>query len=107
MAAPISADVIAKLRALRQIQKVSAQKLADRVSALGFPVSREVIANWESGKKATICVDFVVLAAKALDTTAEAILNEPVLCPSCKGETPAGFTCNTCGAATESDGASS
>lgn len=107
MTAPISAEVIAKLRALRQIQKVSARQLADQVTALGYEVSGSVIANYESGKKATLPVDFLVLAAKALGTTAEALLTEPVRCPSCMGEPPAGFTCNTCGAAAEMDGASS
>ncbi|MEV0220808.1 hypothetical protein [Streptomyces sp. NPDC050704] len=99
MNAPISTEVIAKLRALRQIHKVSAQKLADAVTDLGFPVSRAMLANWEGGRKGTIPVDFLVLAAKALGTTAEAILNEPVFCPTCRGDAPAGFTCNTCGGA--------
>lgn len=95
----ISTEVIGKLRALRQIQKVSAQKLADEVSALGFHVTRTMVANWEGGRKVTIPVDFLVLAAQALGTTAAAILSEPVACPQCKGEPPAGFTCNTCGTA--------
>lgn len=99
MIAPVSAEVIAKLRALRKIQKVSAQKLADAVTELGFPITRTMLANWEGGRRTTVPVDFLVLAAKALGTTAVAILTEPVRCPSCKGEPPAGFTCNTCGTA--------
>jgi len=95
----ISREVVSKLRALRQIQKVSAQKLADDVTLLGFPVTRTMLANWENGRKNTIPVDFLVLASQALGTTAAAILNEPVACPQCKGEPPAGFTCNTCGTA--------
>jgi transcriptional regulator with XRE-family HTH domain len=98
MSASISREVIAKLRTLRQLQKMSAQKLADEVTTLGFPISRSVIANWENGKRQTIPVDFLVVAAKALGTTGEAILNEPVLCPHCKGEPPSGFVCKTCGA---------
>jgi transcriptional regulator with XRE-family HTH domain len=94
---PISSEVIAKLRTLRQIQKVSAQHLAGEVTTLGFHVTRTMIANWEGGRKNTIPVDFLVLAAQALGTTAAVILNEPVSCPQCKGMPPAGFTCNTCG----------
>jgi transcriptional regulator with XRE-family HTH domain len=96
MSTPISVEVIAKLRALRQIHKFSAQKLADEVTALGFPVTRTMLANWEGGRKATLPVDFLVLAARVLDTTPEKILNEPVACPTCKGTPPVGFTCNTC-----------
>lgn len=98
MSAPISAEVVARLRALRKIQKVSAQRLADEVTALGFEISRVMVTNYESGKKLTIPVDFLVLASQVLGTTAAAILSGPVACPGCKGEPPAGFTCNTCGA---------
>lgn len=99
MTAPISAEVIAKLRALRQIQKVSAQELAERMSAAGYPIKRSVIANLESGRREEVSVDHLVAAAQALGTTAAAILNGPMpVCPICENEPPAGFTCNTCGA---------
>jgi transcriptional regulator with XRE-family HTH domain len=97
MTAIISAEVVAKLRALRKIRKVSAQQLSDRMAELGYPVARTVIANLENGRRAEVSIDHVVIAAQALDTTVEALLTEPVRCPSCKGEPPAGFTCNTCG----------
>jgi transcriptional regulator with XRE-family HTH domain len=95
--APISAKVIAKLRALRKIQKVSAQQLSDRMTDLGYPVARTVIANLENGRRVEISIDHVVVAAEALGTTVLALLNDPVVCPQCKSEPPAGFTCNTCG----------
>ncbi|MFJ2004779.1 helix-turn-helix transcriptional regulator [Streptomyces chartreusis] len=97
--APISAEVIARLRALRRIRKVSAQVLAERMTAAGYPIKRSVIANLESGRRAEVSVDHLVAAAEALGTTAEAILSGPMpTCPTCKGEPPTGFTCNTCGA---------
>ncbi|MGW5477616.1 helix-turn-helix domain-containing protein [Streptomyces sp. NPDC004008] len=97
MTAPISTEVIAKLRALRKIQKVSAQTLADRMTELGYPVQRTVIANLENGRRSDVSVDHVVTAAQVLGTTITALLNEPVVCPQCQGQPPAGFTCNTCG----------
>lgn len=97
MTAAISAEVIAKLRELRQIQKVSAQMLAERMTELGYPVPRVVISNLENGRRAEVSIDHVVYAARALGTTVTALLEEPVACPQCKGEPPVGFTCNTCG----------
>ena len=98
MTAPISAEIIAKLRALRKIRKISAQQLSDRMTELGYPVARTVIANLENGRRVEVSIDHVVIAAQALDTTVMALLNEPVVCPQCKGEPPAGFACLTCGA---------
>jgi transcriptional regulator with XRE-family HTH domain len=98
MMAPISSEVIAKLRALRQLRHMSAQPLTDEVAARGFPVTRSSVAAWETGRKNTIPVDFLLLAAEVLGTTAVAVLTAPVTCPARKGKPPEGFTCNTCGA---------
>jgi len=93
----LSAELIAKVRTLRKIQKVSAQKLTDRMTDAGFPISRTVLANMEGGRVATASVDFLDAAARALGTDLVTLLTQPVACPSCKGKPPAGFTCNTCG----------
>lgn len=94
---PLSADMMHQIRTLRQIQKVSAQTLANRITALGFTVSREMIANLEGGRKQTVPFDFVVRAAEALGSTLPELLAGPVKCPTCSGNPPVGFTCNTCG----------
>lgn len=94
---PVSAAVIAELRALRKELKVSAQQLADRMTEAGYPVKRSVIANLESGRRAEVSIDHVAIAAKALGVDVSALVRrvtEP--CPHCKGEPPSGFTCNTC-----------
>lgn len=101
MTAPISAEVISKLRMLRKIQKVSAQTLSDRMTELGYPVARTVIANLESGRRAEVSIDHVFVAAQALNTTVAALLAEPVVCPTCKGAPPLGFICGTCGGEAE------
>lgn len=95
--APVSAEIIGKLRTLRKIQKVSAQMLADRMTELGYPIQRTVIANLENGRRAEVSIDHVLVAAQALGTTITDLLEAPVVCPKCAGEPPAGFTCNTCG----------
>lgn len=100
----VSAEVIDKIRALRKMQKISAQTLADRISAAGWPVSRAQVANYENQRANTLPLDFVVYAAEALGTTVHALLTEDVVCPGCAGAPPAGFTCNTCGTSTEAGG---
>lgn len=96
----VTAAVVAELRALRMELKVSAQELADRMTQCGYPIKRSVIANLESGRRAEVSVDHVAIAAKALGVDPAAILRRVTdPCPTCKGEPPAGFTCNTCGTA--------
>jgi transcriptional regulator with XRE-family HTH domain len=98
--APVSAEVIAQLRAIRNERKVSAQELADRMTAAGYPIKRSVIANLESGRRAEVSVDHLAIAAKALGVDPAAILRRVAApCPHCTGQPPAGFTCNTCGTA--------
>lgn len=96
-APPVSLHVIAVLRRLRMAQRVSAQKLADRVSALGYPVGRSTIANLEANRLSAVTLDYAALAAEALGTSLAAILAGDEDCPQCRGVGPAGFTCNTCG----------
>lgn len=93
----LSAELFAKVRTLRKLQGVSAQALADRMTAQGFQVIRSVIANGESGRVRSMSVDFASHAARALGITLTELLTEPAVCKTCNGEPPAGFTCNTCG----------
>lgn len=96
---PLSKDLIDKLRTLRKIHGVSAQELADRMTAQGFRITRGVIANCENGRVQTLSVDHADHAARALGTTLVQLISEPAECPTCKGKPPTGFTCNTCGGA--------
>ena len=98
MTAPVSAAVINELTQIRRARKVSAQELANRMTAAGYPIKRSVIANLESGRREEISVDHLAAAALALGHSASAILRRATSpCPTCKAEPPAGFTCNTCG----------
>lgn len=94
----VSASVVRELRLARQWQNVSAQELANRMTALGYPMKRSVIANAESGRRAEISVDHLAAAANALGIDAVTLLRAVVApCPNCQGAPPIGFTCNTCG----------
>ncbi|WP_424862135.1 helix-turn-helix domain-containing protein [Streptomyces sp. MMS24-I29] len=92
----ISADIIARIRAYRVGRRMSAQQLADAITAAGFPITRGVIANQENGRVETIPVDQVVAAAQVFGLHAvELFHGDP--CAACAGLPPEGFTCNTCG----------
>lgn len=95
----LSAELFAKTRTLRKIQGISVQTLANRMTAQGFHIARSVIAKGETGRVRSMSVDQASHAARALGLTLTQLLTEPALCRSCKGEPPAGFTCNTCGTA--------
>ncbi|RCG24231.1 XRE family transcriptional regulator [Streptomyces reniochalinae] len=64
----VQANVAGEVRRRRKEMGWSAQDLADRCEELGHPVPRNVIANMESGRRASLpLVDVMVLAA-ALET---------------------------------------
>jgi transcriptional regulator with XRE-family HTH domain len=63
------ATVAAEVRRRRKERGMSAQDLADACTDLGHPIPRNVIANMESGRRATLpLVDLIVLGA-ALNTS--------------------------------------
>lgn len=62
----LALSVAQEVRRHRQRQKLSAKQLADRCAALGMPIQRSVLANLESGRRATITVAEVMVLAAAL-----------------------------------------
>lgn len=98
MSEPIAARVIAELVAVRRAKKVSAQKLADEMTAAGYPINRGVIANLESGRRAELSVGHLVIAAQVLGIDAASVIRRCAPCPQCKNAPPDGFACKTCGA---------
>ncbi len=99
MTEPIAVRVIAALTAARRQKKISAQKLADGMTAAGYPIKRSVIANLETGRRAEISVGHLVAAAQVIGIDAALVLRQAAPCPQCQNEPPAGFACTTCGAA--------
>jgi transcriptional regulator with XRE-family HTH domain len=64
----VQANVVGEVRRRRKEMGWSAQDLADQCEQLGHPIPRNVIANMESGRRASLpLVDVMVLAA-ALET---------------------------------------
>lgn len=46
---------------------MTAQMLADACEEIGLPIPRNVIANWESGRRTTVTLPEILVLAKALD----------------------------------------
>jgi len=95
--APVSAAAIRELMQARRQQKVSAQELADRMTSIGYPIKRSVIANVESGRRAEISLDHLAIACRALGIDPAAVLRRAAgFCPNCHGKPPTGFACLAC-----------
>ena len=62
------------IRRLRKEQQMSAQKLADRTTELGYTVSRTTVSDLENGRRKYITVTELLLLAAALNTTPAALV---------------------------------
>ncbi|MFD3955959.1 MULTISPECIES: helix-turn-helix domain-containing protein [Streptomyces] len=97
----VSATVAARLQAARKSRNMTAQALADAITARGYAVSRTVIAKVEGGIRETIPVDLVVHAAQVLHVPVLRLLTDGPWCACCNDTPPGGFSCLACGATAE------
>lgn len=67
------------LKHWRGVRGMSAQQLSDRTTELGYPVSRGVIANWESGRKAALDICELIILAEALGVDPPVLLYPDLL----------------------------
>lgn len=94
----LSRQVIDRIRQTRQSRGMSVQQLADAITARGYRIGRSSLAEMEIGRKVTVPVDLVLIAAQVLAVPVSRLLPAPPDCRTCKGRPPIGFTCNQCGA---------
>lgn len=59
--------IAGEVRRRREARKMSAQQLSDACAALGYPIHRSVLANFENGRRPTISVAELLVIARALD----------------------------------------
>jgi transcriptional regulator with XRE-family HTH domain len=90
-----SRRAIRLITARRCALSMSAQELSDATERLGLMVSRSVIANFESGRRAAITVDELIVLSRALGLNPVKLLDVDD-CETCGGNPPRGFTCNSC-----------
>ncbi|MFI5657956.1 helix-turn-helix domain-containing protein [Streptomyces sp. NPDC051684] len=65
----VMATVAGAIRRRRKELRWSAQDLADKCEEVGYPIPRNVIANMESGRRATLPLVEVMVLARALRVT--------------------------------------
>lgn len=99
----VSAAVAVRIHAARKSQGMTAQALADAITAKGYGVSRTVIAKIESGVRETVPVDVVVHAAQVLHVPVLRLLATVPWCTCCNDTPPGGFSCLACGATAEGE----
>lgn len=66
--------VAAAVRKLRKMRGRSAQWVADRTAALGYPISRATIADLENGRRKWVTLSELMILARALNTAPIALL---------------------------------
>lgn len=62
------------VREARRLRHVTAQQVADKTVEMGYPISRDVIANYECGRKQSLDVTELLVLAKVLDVPPLALL---------------------------------
>lgn len=77
--ARITKDVIGAISRRRKEMGMTAQELADETARLGFEVPRNVIANWESGRRKTVTVPELIIVAEALCISPAELVFSPAL----------------------------
>jgi transcriptional regulator with XRE-family HTH domain len=88
--------IIRNVRALRRQRRWSAERLAEEVQKTGCYMTRGIVTNMESGRRASLMVAELYAFAHVLGVSA-GFLCEEQICPTCSGGPPEGFTCNRCG----------
>ena len=76
-AAPITAVIAARVKALRTAADLSGPKLAAKLNALGIPWNRTTIAKFETGARHSITVQELLALSLALGVPAPMLLSDP------------------------------
>jgi transcriptional regulator with XRE-family HTH domain len=95
---PTMVAVAAKIRLLRKKRGITTEVLSKLVADAGRTIHPSGITRLEKGDR-RIDVDDLVAFATALGVAPAHLLELPGDCSICRGEPPAGFTCNACGTA--------
>lgn len=90
--------VAARVRALRKQQGLSVEKVSQLCREAGHSLSRSSLAYRESAHTAFTVEDLGHLA-QVLDVKPGFLIDPEGLCLTCLDSPPAGFSCQTCGAA--------
>lgn len=91
----ISLRAAERMRAFRKTRRITGESFAAQLTRAGYPVSRSVLTNFETGRFKHVPVDLIVAAMKVLGVSFHQFMVGP-LCGTCKDQPPTGFICQTC-----------
>lgn len=101
----LSSLVAQHVRRLRQARRWTTEELASRMTAAGFPITRSVMANIETGRpdadgkrRREVTVDELFAFAEVFAVKVDDLVSAAPPCSRCMGVPPAGFACTKCGA---------
>lgn len=100
---PLSETVAARIRAFRTTRGLSAEKLAQELTAGGFKISRGVLANIENGRSRAVSVDLLHHVMAYFDVTYYDFFEGP-LCNGCRDNPPQTYICRVCARTRGDDG---
>lgn len=91
----MSLRAAARLRDFRKTRRITGESFAAQLTRAGYPISRSVLTNFETGRFRHVPVDLIVAAMKVLGVGFHSFMVGP-LCGTCNDEPPPGFQCQTC-----------
>lgn len=91
----ISLRAAERMRAFRKARRITGETFASQLTRAGYPISRTVLTNFETGRFKHVPVDLVVAAMKVLGVGFHQFMVGP-LCGTCNDKPPTGFICQTC-----------
>lgn len=92
----VTRTVVQHVRKLRNRRGLASEAFAQAVTEAGYPFSRQVLANQESGRVGRVSIDQVVAMSKVLGVSLDFLVTGPQ-CVACGDLPPVGFACNRCG----------
>jgi hypothetical protein len=100
----VTLSAITQIRRARDIQNLSAESIAARVTEQGYLLSRSALASIETHRITRLGLDAFVALCEAVSLDPSVVLAiARDDCPQCSNQPPRGFTCNTRGAVAGDD----
>ena len=93
----LTPSIVERMRFMRKVRGMSAQVLADAMTADGYKMLRTSLANLEGGARKSVSAGELVAFSRALGVPLDYWFTGEGLCQTCVNKPPAGFRCETCG----------
>lgn len=93
---PLSEKAAERIRAFRTTRRISAEKLAQELTAGGYAISRGALANIENKRFKTVPVDLLARLMWYFDVSYGGFFGGP-LCNGCRDDPPKAYICKVCG----------